>query len=116
MRQRKPAVQVVGGNVNPLRRAVDVVLSTEEGRLLWAYLFNDCGYNRSVLRISRTTGDLAPLSTEAAAAQRDVYVRLRNLPTHRDLLTAAEELAEVPPVPPAAASMPQGEKKPEGGK
>lgn len=112
MRERKSTVHVVGESTNPLRRAADAVLATEEGRLLWAYLFNDCGYNRSILRISRATGDLAPLSTEAAAAQRDVYVRMRGLPTHRDLLLAAEELAETPPVIPPASP---AEKKPEDG-
>lgn len=79
-----------------LRKAVNKVLRTEEGQIFWAHLHFILGWNRPVLHISRVTGDLAPLSTEAAAALRDTYLEMRRIP-ERELVVAAEELAEAPP-------------------
>lgn len=79
-----------------LRKAFDKVLSTEEGQHVWGYLHRALGWDRPTLRISRVTGDLAPLSTEAAAALRDTYLEMRRIPK-RELVAAAEELAENPP-------------------
>jgi len=76
-------------------KSIDAVLRTDDGKAVWAWLFHACGYNRSSLRISRVTGDLAPLSIEAAAAQRDIYVELRGLASP-GLRAEAEELAEMP--------------------
>ncbi len=79
-----------------LRLAFDKVLRTEEGQIVWGYLHNRLGWNSPVLRISRNTGDLAPLSTECAAALRDTYLEMRRIP-ERELVVKAEELAEAPP-------------------
>ena len=75
-----------------LRSAVDAVLKTEPGRVLWAHLFQVCGYNITSLE-HRTDGELAPLATEAREAQRLIYIRLRSLPS-RALREAAEIFAE----------------------
>lgn len=75
-----------------LRGAVDAVLKTEPGRVLWAHLFQVCGYNITSLE-HRTDGELAPLATEAREAQRLIYIRLRSLPS-RALREAAEIFAE----------------------
>ena len=83
--------------VKKLRKAFDKMLSTEEGQTVWAYLHDRLGWVRPIIRISRSTGDLAPLSTEAAAALRDTYLEMRRIPK-RDLVAAAEERAETPPV------------------
>lgn len=76
-----------------IKTAVDTVLKTEAGRALWVWLFRRCGYNKSVLIVSRTTGDVAPLSVEARGAERDVYVDLRRLATP-ELRVVAEQIAE----------------------
>lgn len=89
----KKTIPDTGRNIG---KSIAAVLRTDEGKDLWAWLFHTCGYNRSSLRISRVTGDLAPLSIEAAAAQRDIYVELRGL-APRGLLIEAEDLAETPP-------------------
>lgn len=83
--------------IKKLRKAFDKVLSTDEGQLVWGYLHERLGWVRPIIRISRTTGDLAPLSTEAAAALRDTYLEMRRIPK-RELVAAAEERAETPPV------------------
>lgn len=75
-----------------LRSAVDAVLKTEPGRVLWAHLFRVCGYNITSLE-HRTDGELAPLATEAREAQRLIYIRLRALAS-RELREAAENFAE----------------------
>lgn len=71
-----------------LRAAVDALLKTEEGRLVWGWFFERCGYNKPVL-MRLAGGDVAPLSTEALAAQREVYVAARKLATP-ELLARAE--------------------------
>lgn len=80
-----------------LRKAFDKVLSTDEGQLVWGYLHGTLGWTRPIIRISRVTGDLAPLSTEAAAALRDTYLEMRRIPK-RELVAAAEDRVENPPV------------------
>jgi hypothetical protein len=106
---RKPRQDVRTVPVNDKRtklmKSVDAVLQTEEGRDLFIHLFNECGYNRSSLRLSRTTGELLPISTEAAEARRLLYIELRALAS-RDLLAVAERLAEEPP--PAAEKTEEG--------
>lgn len=79
-----------------LRLAFSKVLRTEEGQIVWGYLHKMLGWNTPTIRISRVTGDLAPLSTEAAAALRDTYLEMRRIP-ERELVIKAEELAEAPP-------------------
>lgn len=94
----KKAVVPENEEFKKLRKSFDKILVTEEGQIVWGFLYRVLGADRPVLRISRVTGDLAPLSTEAAAALRDVYTELRRIP-ERELMLAAETIVEVPPVP-----------------
>lgn len=75
-----------------LRAVVDSFLKSEEGRLLWAHIFNLCGYSKSSLT-RMAGGDIAPMSTECKEAQRLVYIELRKLATP-ELLSSAEFFAE----------------------
>jgi hypothetical protein len=104
--EKKKTLSVVPENdtFKKRRKAFSKVLRSEEGQIFWAYLHEVMGADRPVLRISRVTGDLAPLSTEAAAALRDTYTEMRRIP-ERELMLAAETLAEAPP------PKPQEEKK-----
>ena len=86
---------VENDEVQKLRKDFNVVLATEEGQRVWGYLHRVLGWNYPIVRISRATGDLAPLSTEAAAALRDTYLEMRRIPK-RGLVIAAEELVEAP--------------------
>lgn len=72
--------------------AFDWMLKQENGRVVWAWLFDRCGYNKPVL-MRMAGGDIAPLSTEAAAAQREVYRDMRRL-VSPELLAQAEYEAE----------------------
>jgi len=73
--------------------AFDWLLKQEDGRVVWGWLFDRCGYNKPVLmRIA--SGDVAPLSTECAAAQREVYRDLRKMISAPELLAQAEYEAE----------------------
>lgn len=83
--QRKKQVQ-------RLRIAVDFILKNEHGKIFWAHLFRECGYNLSSLT-RKTDGDIAVLSTECKEAQRLVYINLRKLAS-RELLVAVEDAAE----------------------
>lgn len=76
-----------------IRKAITNVLRTRDGKVLWAWLHQQCSFTRTVMRVSRTTGDVAPLSTEAAEAQRLIYLDLRNM-VEWEVLRAAEEYAE----------------------
>lgn len=73
--------------------AFDWFLKQENGRIVWAWLFGRCGYNKAVL-LRTAGGDVAPLSTECAAAQREVYRDLRKMILAPELLAAAEFEAE----------------------
>lgn len=75
-----------------LRIAVSVVLKSEHGKIFWAHLFKECGYNLSSLT-RKLDGEVAPLSTECKEAQRLIYINLRKL-APRELLIAAEDAAE----------------------
>ena len=73
--------------------AFDWMLKQENGRLVWAWFFNRCGYNKTAL-LRMASGDVAPLSTECLAAQREVYLAARKMISAPELLAAAEFEAE----------------------
>lgn len=74
--------------------------NSESGKKLLVWLIKRCGYNRSVLRVSRASDDIAPLSTEARAAERDVYgdLRLMMTPEMRHAIELLSEKATPAPV------------------
>ena len=73
--------------------AFDWLLKQEDGRLVWAWFFNRCGYNKTAL-LRLASGDVAVLSTECLAAQREVYLAARKMISAPELLAAAEFEAE----------------------
>ncbi len=73
--------------------AFDWLLKQEDGRIVWAWFFNRCGYNKTAL-LRLASGDVAPLSTECLAAQREVYLAARKMISAPELLCAAEFEAE----------------------
>lgn len=76
-----------------LLMAFDSLLKTEDGRIVWGWFFDRCGYNKPVL-MRVAGGDVAPLSTECAAAQREVYRDARKMISAPELLAQAEYEAE----------------------
>jgi hypothetical protein len=81
-----------------LLRAFDWLLRQENGRLVWAWLFDRCGYNKpGLLRLPG--GDVAALSTECVAAQREIYRELRKK-VPPELLAKVEYEAEFGEVKP----------------
>lgn len=75
-----------------LRGAIDEILKNPQLRPAWAFLFKRCHYAGPVL-MRMAGGDIAPISTEVAAAQREVYRDLRKLAAP-ELLAKAEFEAE----------------------
>ena len=96
-------------------KAFDALLKTEDGRVVWGWLFERCGYARPVL-MRMASGDIAPLSTEAAAAQREVYRDARRMISNPELLVVAEFEAEHGPEIAAQFVQAVTEKFKEGGK
>ena len=91
--------------------AIDTVLRTEAGQLLWAHIAKKCGMFESSLSRNPQTGEINPLGTEAQEAQRFFYLELRKLATP-GLLRTAEVLADTPAVPVSAVqTQERGEKK-----
>jgi hypothetical protein len=92
-------------------KAADAILKTDEGRKFWVCLARRLGFFQSDLARLRD-GSIESLSTEALAAQRNVYLGLRKLPTY-ELLAAAESLAdpENPVNRNSQAQKPQEERK-----
>ena len=84
------------------KKAVDVVLGTEEGRLVFAHIFHLCSYNMNSSVVDPRNSEILPSSSAYNDGRRSVYVGLRRLASY-DLLKAAEDLAERP-VPAAPAS------------
>ena len=78
-----------------LRQAFDWLLRQENGRLVWAKIFDLCGYNKSSLAYF-AAGDVAPMKTECKEAQRLIYMDLRKL-VPPELLVEAEYEAEFGP-------------------
>ncbi len=76
-----------------VRTAFDDLLKSEGGRLVWGWIFDRCGYNKAIL-LRAAGGDVAPISTECAAAQREVYRDLRKMISAPELLAQAEYEAE----------------------
>ena len=74
-----------------LHRAFDAILKTDSGRLVWRWFSQRCNWTGPILMRSST--DVAPLTTECVAAQREVYRDARRL-VSRELLVRAEEFAE----------------------
>lgn len=83
------------GLVEDVKRSVDAVLRTEEGRKLFAHLHLICGYSTTSIVIDRQTGGALAEATVYNEARRGVYIYLRRLASY-DLLKVAEELAERP--------------------
>jgi hypothetical protein len=75
-----------------LRAAVDTVLRTEAGQLLWKWLFYRCGYNATSL-VRKPDGEIAELATHCKEAQRLIYLQLRTL-VSVELLHEVEIFAE----------------------
>lgn len=76
-----------------IEQAIAAVLETDPGKLLFAHLFNRCGYDRADHALNRQTGELVE---DFNAKRRAVYVELRALvpKTHRKTLLEVELLAE----------------------
>jgi len=77
-----------------LAKAFAAVAETDAGRVVLAHLAVRCGFfDGGLLRL--TTGEVAPLATEAKAAQRVIWAELRQLlPVAQR--HAIEEFAETP--------------------
>ena len=86
-----------------LRPAFDWLAGQEHGRLVWAYIFKLCGWNKISLTYF-AGGDVAPLKTECKEAQRAVYEQLRKM-VSPELLAKLEFEAEF-----GAAETKKGEK------
>jgi len=80
-----------------VRAAFDWILQQENGRIVWAWLFERCGWAKPVL-MRTAGGDVAPLSTECLAAQREVYREMRKMVPTPEFLAAVEFMAEFGPV------------------
>lgn len=90
--------------------AFDWLLKQENGRVVWGWLFSRCGYNKPVL-MRVAGGDVAPLSTDCAAAQREVYREMRLMISAPELLAQAEYEAEFGVKPAPVNEDKKGEKK-----
>lgn len=75
-----------------LRRAVDRILDSDDGRVLWRWIFNRLGWVKPSLAYF-AAGDVAPMKTECLAALRDAYADLRAIASP-DLRMKAEDFAE----------------------
>ena len=76
-----------------LRIAVDNVLRTADGRILFGYLFQRCGYNKPTRAVDPRTNLLDVQSSLHHQSTREVYVDLRKLGAP-SLIRAAEAEAE----------------------
>ncbi len=62
-----------------LRMALDEVLRTDGGKVLFKYLFNLCGYNKFLVAVDRVSGEVQSGASTYNDARRDTYVTLRRL-------------------------------------
>lgn len=76
-----------------IRVAVDQILKTEAGRILFSYLFHLCGYNRSSIAVDPVSGEVQTVATQHNEAMRLVYLKLRSKAS-RALLAPVEDAAE----------------------
>ena len=92
VKAQKALVEARKEEMLALRRAVNRVLDSDDGRILWRWLFNRCGFVKPALAYF-VAGDVAPMKTECLAAIRDLYLDLRALASP-DLRVKAEDFAE----------------------
>jgi len=76
-----------------LHAAVDNVLRTEAGRIVFKYLFKICGYNQSSIVVNPHTAEVNERSVIYNEARRGIYIQLRRQATH-NLLAPMEEAVE----------------------
>lgn len=96
----KKTVPVSEGAVS-LAKALETLAQLDEGRIVLAHLARRCGFFESGL-LRKGDGEIASMATECKAAQRVIWVELRQqLPVA--MRHAIEEFAEAP-VPVAAHS------------
>jgi len=91
-KEQRALIEAAQEEKRALRRATDRVLDSEDGRILWRWIHNRCGWVKPSLAYF-ATGDVAPIKTESLAAIRDVYKDLRSLASP-DLRVQAEDFAE----------------------
>lgn len=90
--KRKVALERVRAEERKLSASIDKLLTLEEGKTLFKYLHNICGWAQADV----PTDNLGRVNTDALqhnATRRFVYAKLRRLAT-RSLLTPVEEEAE----------------------
>ena len=68
-------------------QAFDKVLKTEEGKVVWKWLFDRCGYNKGTL-VRGANADISVVSSECYSAVRGVYIDLRKMASMEALVDA----------------------------
>ena len=68
-------------------QAFDKVLKTEEGKVVWKWLFDRCGYNKGTL-VRGANADISQISSECYSAVRGVYIDLRKMASMEALVDA----------------------------
>jgi hypothetical protein len=76
-----------------LCQAIDAVLKTDAGRVLWAELFTRAGYNKSSIVVNPMTGEVKTEATVYNESRRKFYIELRERASP-SLLLPVEEMAE----------------------
>jgi len=89
-----------------IHRAVDAVLRNENGRIVFMYLHNICGFAKSGIALRQGTFD--EKGTAYNEVRRGVYIRLRQKATSA-LLAPVEEEAERQDLAPVEEDTKKGE-------
>ena len=94
--ERQETIKKRMANTAKLRKtAIRRCLATSDGKVLLKYLMDQCGYQKSSVQASSTTGEHLENNTQYNEGRRDVYLGLRRH-AREDILFDVEIKGDVP--------------------
>lgn len=83
-KDKKDKIKV--GNLDVVKRALDRLAKTEDGKIFLNYLMRECGFARSSITVDATSLEINTLSTIYNEARKTVYYKVRELIKQEDLI------------------------------
>lgn len=74
------------GNLGVVKRALDRLAKTEDGKIFLNYLMRECGFAKSSITIDTASLEINTLSTIYNEARKTVYYKVRELMKQEDLI------------------------------
>lgn len=77
-KEEKKQIKDVNSEMNSIKRAINRVAKTQDGKVVFKYLAGICGFSTSSIVINETTKEINAMSTVYMEARKTVYYAFRN--------------------------------------